>query len=341
MALVQCPECASQVSDQATACPKCGYPLAVKPQPVNLVAPRAGIGAQTGAFWRCASCGKHVPNRQDTCVCGAARPETVAAPVASRRPVVTITPQFSTTEDRGSSAPWAVAVVLLGGLVLAGLFYASKNAGDLPKAGVARDEPAAARGPETYFLPAAGGSPSTQVPGGQPSSRALTPAEQVEQAAGRYRPEGGQMPVEQPTRAAPPSGERPSQDQSRQREEARRLEEAEQRRSEEERATAATWRAENERVVGGLREALASYQIQLCNDMRGAQTLYGGGEDMRSRYLLARSLAQDFEERARKAGLRSLVDIRWEAFPEPEPGGPPNPDRISGLRVKWKCPKVY
>ena len=28
MALVYCPECDSQVSDQAIACPKCGYPIA-------------------------------------------------------------------------------------------------------------------------------------------------------------------------------------------------------------------------------------------------------------------------------------------------------------------------
>lgn len=27
MALVQCPECNREVSDQATACPKCGHPL--------------------------------------------------------------------------------------------------------------------------------------------------------------------------------------------------------------------------------------------------------------------------------------------------------------------------
>lgn len=192
MALVQCPECASQVSDQATACPKCGYPLTVKPQPVNLAVP-AGITAQTGTFWRCASCGKHVPNRQNTCVCGAARPEAAAGPVMSRGPVVTITPQFSTIEDRGSSAPWAVAVVLLGGLVLAGLFYASKNAGELPKAGVVRDEPTAPRGPETYFLPAAAGSPSTQQPSLQSGASALSPAEQVEMAA-RQSQQKGQAP---------------------------------------------------------------------------------------------------------------------------------------------------
>lgn len=28
MALIQCPECTRQVSDSATACPQCGYPIA-------------------------------------------------------------------------------------------------------------------------------------------------------------------------------------------------------------------------------------------------------------------------------------------------------------------------
>lgn len=31
MALIKCPECGTSVSDKATACPKCGYPI--KPQP--------------------------------------------------------------------------------------------------------------------------------------------------------------------------------------------------------------------------------------------------------------------------------------------------------------------
>lgn len=35
MALITCPECQQQVSDQATACPKCGYPLTKEPIPVS------------------------------------------------------------------------------------------------------------------------------------------------------------------------------------------------------------------------------------------------------------------------------------------------------------------
>ena len=35
MALINCPECSRVISDQATACPHCGYPLSRKPYSVN------------------------------------------------------------------------------------------------------------------------------------------------------------------------------------------------------------------------------------------------------------------------------------------------------------------
>lgn len=31
MALIQCPECGTEVSSEAAACPKCGHPLRAKP----------------------------------------------------------------------------------------------------------------------------------------------------------------------------------------------------------------------------------------------------------------------------------------------------------------------
>jgi len=145
----------------------------------------------------------------------------------------------------------------------------------------------------------------------------------------------------QPDQAAPPPGAAPSQDEIRQQEERKRFDEEQLKRGEEERSKAALWRGENEKVVGALREALASYRTQLCSDMRGALTLYGGGEDMRSRYLAARSLARDFEERARRAEARSHIDVRWTEFPEPEAAGVVPPDRVTLMRFKWKCPAVY
>ena len=41
MALISCPECSHEVSDQATACPNCGFPLRTKLPTANLPAPDA------------------------------------------------------------------------------------------------------------------------------------------------------------------------------------------------------------------------------------------------------------------------------------------------------------
>lgn len=39
MALIECPECQSQVSDQAESCPKCGYPLEKQREAVRPASP--------------------------------------------------------------------------------------------------------------------------------------------------------------------------------------------------------------------------------------------------------------------------------------------------------------
>ena len=41
MALISCPECSSQVSDKAPACPKCGVPIASTPRDVLIHFDRA------------------------------------------------------------------------------------------------------------------------------------------------------------------------------------------------------------------------------------------------------------------------------------------------------------
>ena len=44
MPLIKCPDCSTQVSDQAEACPSCGYPIAKKREPDYLVRAReAGV----------------------------------------------------------------------------------------------------------------------------------------------------------------------------------------------------------------------------------------------------------------------------------------------------------
>jgi hypothetical protein len=59
MPLIQCPDCSTQVSDQAQACPSCGYPIAKKvsggPQSVAVVksAKSRGVYIILGLFLGC------------------------------------------------------------------------------------------------------------------------------------------------------------------------------------------------------------------------------------------------------------------------------------------------
>jgi len=53
MALVTCPDCSSQVSDAAPACPKCGRPFAVvapTPQPGKFLDPGANARSCLGVI---------------------------------------------------------------------------------------------------------------------------------------------------------------------------------------------------------------------------------------------------------------------------------------------------
>jgi hypothetical protein len=55
MALIQCPECGTQVSEKASSCPKCAYPLRpnlpeqplVTPKPTVIVKSKEGCFLQT------------------------------------------------------------------------------------------------------------------------------------------------------------------------------------------------------------------------------------------------------------------------------------------------------
>lgn len=58
MALIHCPDCGTEVSSLATACPKCGRPMVVAPPPVAApVAPaKQGAGCVANGFRITAAC---------------------------------------------------------------------------------------------------------------------------------------------------------------------------------------------------------------------------------------------------------------------------------------------
>lgn len=300
----------------------------------------------TSAFWLCPSCGKHVPARQASCKCGFDRVvEKAAVSVITPRPFSNVRPPEPLEPSRG--APWnAIAALSVVAIVVAGAFKVAVDSPSevAPKpsqsfAGLA--EPGAAGGPGDYAvtLESQQASPPT-------ASTPLSAAEQVELAARlvreqRERSEGLQGTPAAGTAGGAAAGEAIQRREAMQQEQ--KLQEAAdlQRRTDEETAKARFWRGENEKVVTMLQAALSSYQLQLCSDMRGGISLSGGGEDMRPRYLSARSQARDFEERARRADARSMVEINWPEFPEPEAAGAVQPLRLSMTRVKWKCPSPY
>lgn len=324
MALVQCPECANQVSDQATACPKCGYPLAVTQKPVNPMTVKTTPPAQTSSFWRCPSCSKHVPTRQTSCLCGFIRQEQAAVPVASPRPAVIIMPPLAVAEDRESTAWKAVLTLFLGGTVLAGAFYVSMNSGgkaELKESKVAAgagEQPAAPRGPDVYGLPLLGSSPSTQQTGMQPKPSA---------------------PIQEPRPQATIIQVGPSEEQFRQEQERqeRRQEVQLQRQQEmENRQRQDQWRTEATAVLAELRRTLGAYKYQLCAEVRGGITL-STPRDTRGEYSAAIAAARGFEESARAAGAREWVRIEWSEFPPPEERRS-EPRIDSALLRKWNCP---
>lgn len=51
MALVQCPECGKQVSDQAAACPECAYPIGGPPASVAVHSSRVISTKRAGGIW--------------------------------------------------------------------------------------------------------------------------------------------------------------------------------------------------------------------------------------------------------------------------------------------------
>ena len=51
MALIKCPECEREVSDQAQSCPNCGYPLRKQPPPVPPTGEVQTVEA-TGKMWK-------------------------------------------------------------------------------------------------------------------------------------------------------------------------------------------------------------------------------------------------------------------------------------------------
>lgn len=72
MALIQCPECGRNVSDQAQSCPNCGYPISRA-----VVASGSGEEEDTNCYVKCPSCANvtyyEINSEEDACQYGSMR----------------------------------------------------------------------------------------------------------------------------------------------------------------------------------------------------------------------------------------------------------------------------
>ena len=100
MALVNCPECGGQVSDAATACPHCGYPLA-EPMPT----PTAGVASSLDAL------GPELANDIRAALAQAGLSGATAGRVSVQvgEPVVTVNGQRVAGPGQGMSAEQVMA----------------------------------------------------------------------------------------------------------------------------------------------------------------------------------------------------------------------------------------
>lgn len=102
MALIACPECSKEISDQASACPHCGNPLAVVPEPP----PAVESAASPGSF---------------LVILGG-----VAVAVGAFLPWITANTVFATVSRNGLDGGGDGIIALGGGVLLAALGLARK-----------------------------------------------------------------------------------------------------------------------------------------------------------------------------------------------------------------------
>jgi hypothetical protein len=270
------------------------------------------IPSPVGRFWLCPECRRHVPVRNDVCVCRFDR-TTAQVPVLE----VGVHPPQSPPPARSALAKlWPVAVIAI---------FVGWTAHDrLPRraAEVPEDaSPAVGVGPAA--TPGHGGIGVVQAP------------DDATQAIDAQRPslppsaDPATIVRDEAPRQATASVSRGGGDQYEPR---ARDEEAARRQQETE------WRARASRLIGLLRTAHAGYRLQVCSEARGGIAV-STTRDHTGPYISARAEAQALEEGARLAGVSpGWVRIPWGEFPEPE--DPANGYHPAAVAERWGCGNV-
>ena len=156
----------------------------------------------TGSFWRCPSCQKHVPSRQDTCRCGFQRSQ---APKLAHEVRVGASAQASNKSERSAPSLGGIAGATVMVLLLIGTGYwgyRSFNAPPPPApedselARKIRDARAKSQQPQVVYVPV----PAPSQPMRAPAEQARQPLAPVAQPAAQPA-----IPPSMPTVSAPPA----------------------------------------------------------------------------------------------------------------------------------------
>ena len=126
MALIQCPECRSEVSDRAPSCPRCGYPLAQQRTYGEVLANRvwearsAGLAAQslTASFHDNGTLEGILANPPDDLVI---RPQRVRGKWHFANPLLMISYAYATVSGGSAEAEFAIEITQMSETRLTGI----------------------------------------------------------------------------------------------------------------------------------------------------------------------------------------------------------------------------
>lgn len=271
--------------------------------------------SETGRFWICPECRRHVPARKDACLCGFDR---TSVPVRMREVSTTPTPQ---RREGRSVLSTAWPFVVIAGLV-AYIAY-GRLSGGTPAPTPSR--PAVAEEPTPIplsdevvaALDEASAATSAPQPAAPPSSDANPPPAPAPPV---IRIE---VPPPQATQQQQPQVD--AQDLNRQEELMLRQEEL-------------RWKTQFSTLIARAHAAKAAYRNQICQEARGGIPL-STTRDRRSEYLAALAELEALENAARAAGVPAgWYRVSWSDFPPPEDHG--RTYDAAGLARRWDCGTV-
>jgi hypothetical protein len=255
----------------------------------------------TGRFWLCPQCQRHVSTRADVCQCGFDRSEV---PIQMRQ---VSTRDIASVPEERSGSRFSLAWILLAGVIALVVYEKlSRPSTETPLA-----QPA---GPTTRLRTVA---EPPREPVQQPfiviqQQPAPNTGTEIPSVSGQ--PQAKAAPEPQPVLTIRMPEQQQAPDQA----------------AAEEKSKESYWRLQKIKIEAALSQALTQYNVQRCSDSNAGITV-AGGHDYRTDYIAARMNAQAFEENGRVSGaIPGWYRIDWSNYPEVSPRNDANSPMGSG-----------